>query len=330
MTTSNSPLVTLAMPIYNGMPFLPISLEGILSQDYRHIEIILSDNASDDETSQLCQQAASKDNRVTYVRHAQNMGASWNFNFCVNAAKGDLFSWVGSDDHIKSNYVSTCVTFLKDNPKLIGCISDLQFIDIDNNSLHKLSQPDGLTSASRQVRLSAFLGNIEWYMAYGLYRSQTLKGSGLFRPKFGPDVLLLWELLIQNQIGVIHQTLIDYRRYSNREVTDVWERLQGDGDANAPNWLHCNLWKDLYAVTGTLNLGLQDLKSVRLLLAKWLVSGNFRDLLFTDFVTKARNINLSSKALSEFSRAIFLILAILTRPSRGARNVLKVIRLKLK
>ena len=71
-----SPRVSIGMPVYNGAAFLKESLDSLLSQTYGDFELIISDNASTDETESICRSYAAGDPRVRYQRQEENRGAN--------------------------------------------------------------------------------------------------------------------------------------------------------------------------------------------------------------------------------------------------------------
>ena len=56
------------MPVYNGSAYIKTALDSLLNQSYTHFEIIISDNASTDKTSEICEEYANSDNRIKYHR----------------------------------------------------------------------------------------------------------------------------------------------------------------------------------------------------------------------------------------------------------------------
>ena len=62
------PLVSIGVPIYNEERFLEESLVSLCSQDYSNLEIIISDNASIDGTSEICREFANRDPRIRHSR----------------------------------------------------------------------------------------------------------------------------------------------------------------------------------------------------------------------------------------------------------------------
>lgn len=109
MQENNQPLVTIGIPTYNRNSLLKRSLEAALNQDYKNIEVIVSDNASTDDTEKTCLYYSQKDSRCKYIRQKINIGVTANFIEVLKNASGELFMWLGDDDWIDVNYISVCV-----------------------------------------------------------------------------------------------------------------------------------------------------------------------------------------------------------------------------
>ena len=112
------PLVTLGIPTFNRANMLKRSIESALRQDYGNIEIIISDNASTDETQQIAERYRREDKRVHYHRFSHNVGGTQNFAYVLSSARGGFFMWLGDDDWIDQCYVSHCVEQLIRTPAL--------------------------------------------------------------------------------------------------------------------------------------------------------------------------------------------------------------------
>ena len=82
------PKVSIGMPVYNGAKTIEKAINSLLAQTFKDFELIISDDASDDETGSICQRYASKDSRILYVRQAQNIGEYSNSKFLLSKAKG--------------------------------------------------------------------------------------------------------------------------------------------------------------------------------------------------------------------------------------------------
>ena len=82
-TNSHNPKISVGIPVYNGEKFVRKSIESVLRQTYGNFELIISDNASTDSTSDICTEFSTKDSRIKFVRQDKNMGGIWNFNFVL-------------------------------------------------------------------------------------------------------------------------------------------------------------------------------------------------------------------------------------------------------
>lgn len=102
------PVVTVAIPTRNRLAtFFPATLGSALAQTYPHMQIIVSDNCSDDETGLFVREVG--DSRIEYFRHPEDIGANENFNFCVQKSEGDFFLLLCDDDLIDPDFLSVCI-----------------------------------------------------------------------------------------------------------------------------------------------------------------------------------------------------------------------------
>jgi len=90
-------LVSVIIPVYNAEKYLSKCIESIINQTYKNIEIILINDGSTDNSSNICDAYISKDNRIKVI-HKQNEGVSTARNLGIEEAKGEYISFVDSDD----------------------------------------------------------------------------------------------------------------------------------------------------------------------------------------------------------------------------------------
>ena len=107
------PLVSVGLPTYNGAATIGRAIESVLAQDYPSLELVISDNASTDETAALCQTYAATDTRVRFLRHETNKGPAENFAEVLRKSRGEFFMWLGDDDWLDPSYVRLCVEALR-------------------------------------------------------------------------------------------------------------------------------------------------------------------------------------------------------------------------
>jgi len=115
--TSELPLVSIGMPVFNAQETIAAALDSILYQDYPNIEIIISDNSSTDKTTHICQNYAKEDDRIKLNINKKNYGAIENFRIVAKRAKGKYFFWAAGDDAWHPGFIKTLVNELEANPR---------------------------------------------------------------------------------------------------------------------------------------------------------------------------------------------------------------------
>ena len=113
-------LVSVGIPTYNRPKTLERTLNCLVNQTYRNIEIIVSDNCSTDMNVKNILEKYALDNRVLVIQQPENRGAVFNMNTILEKATGDYFMRLNDDDWLDSNYIESCFNFLIKNPDYIG------------------------------------------------------------------------------------------------------------------------------------------------------------------------------------------------------------------
>lgn len=93
------PLLTIIVPVYNILEYLPRCVHSITAQTYQNLEILLVDDGSTDGTGALCDELAGEDVRIRVI-HKENGGSSSARNLAIEQAKGEYLGFVDSDDYI--------------------------------------------------------------------------------------------------------------------------------------------------------------------------------------------------------------------------------------
>lgn len=95
-------LISVVMPVYNVASYLSQSIESVLNQDHRNLELILIDDGSPDASGSICDDYAAKDSRVRVI-HQKNGGAAAAKNAGLRVASGTYLCFVDSDDYLEPN-----------------------------------------------------------------------------------------------------------------------------------------------------------------------------------------------------------------------------------
>jgi len=97
-----APKVSIGLPVYNGERFIRRAIESVLSQTFIDLELVISDNASTDDTQKICEQYSANDSRVRYVRQTTNLGRIQNYFVVLQISSGLYFAWLAHDDHYRN------------------------------------------------------------------------------------------------------------------------------------------------------------------------------------------------------------------------------------
>lgn len=118
------PKVSIGMPVFNSKSTVSAAIDSILKQSFGDFELIISDNASSDGTSEICSHYALQDNRIKYVCQNYNIGAWPNFDYVLKQSRGEYFMWAAGDDVRTDRFLEKGVSILNNRPDVVCVSSD--------------------------------------------------------------------------------------------------------------------------------------------------------------------------------------------------------------
>ncbi len=113
------PLVSVIMPSYNHERFIAKTMESVLGQSVKDLELIVIDDCSKDRSRDIIQEFAKKDRRVRTIFHEKNMGIAGTVNDGIDAAQGKYVAFMGSDDLWREDKLEKQLEVLKANENLV-------------------------------------------------------------------------------------------------------------------------------------------------------------------------------------------------------------------
>ena len=118
---SQTPLISVIIPVYNVENYLEKCIESLVSQTYHNLEIILVDDGATDCCPQLCDTWALKDSRIIVI-HKTNGGLSDARNAGMQLAKGEYIAFIDSDDWIETEAFQKMLNrMIEDNSDVVSC-----------------------------------------------------------------------------------------------------------------------------------------------------------------------------------------------------------------
>jgi glycosyltransferase involved in cell wall biosynthesis len=213
------PLVSVCIPTYNRAKKLQRAIDALLASSYKNLEIIISDNASSDDTESICIALAKSDGRIKYFRHHENQGPTANFEYARSQATGKYFLWHGDDDYLDPAYISACVAELENDPFLVlaSGVAAYHQGDSDISGYGNIIQPN---SESPMLRVLKYL----WLVAdnsifCGAYRRTSVEECRMPNCLAG-DWIWMAEVLLKGKAKVL-PTIYVYRDYGDNTSSSL-------------------------------------------------------------------------------------------------------------
>ncbi len=114
-------LVSVLICSYNAEQFIGSTIQSVLNQTYKNIEVLVLDNASTDRTVELLKGLQAKDKRLKVFDSKINQGAYPGLNYLLETAKGNYIAINDHDDIWHSTKLEKQIEILEKNKKFVGC-----------------------------------------------------------------------------------------------------------------------------------------------------------------------------------------------------------------
>jgi len=202
--------VGIGVPVYNGGDLLSESLECLRTQTFQDIEVILSDNASTDQTGDICAAFAARDPRFRHIRQPENIGIVANFVAAREASRADLFMWRAHDDLSAQNYVEALVACFERDPAIRLAVAEIRSEADDRERLRRIPyRPRPTGPRIRGIVSRLFTSHASWI--YGLWHRDSLarqqdRVHAAYPHAWGWDHLTLLPFILDDRIGGTGQT----------------------------------------------------------------------------------------------------------------------------
>lgn len=203
------PLVSVVIPTYNHAQFLPAAIESVRAQTYPHVEIVVVDDFSTDNTEQVMAQYSAPD--TTYIKSANKGIVATSRNVGTRAAKGEYIAFLDADDVWEPNKLELQLPHLSD-PSVVAVASDLRYTGARRYSQSRLGRG---SAGYREYRHQEIARGNPVATSSVVMRRVDLDGVGGFDEapefRFIEDWELWLRLTVDRSIRVLHEPLVIYR-----------------------------------------------------------------------------------------------------------------------
>jgi glycosyltransferase involved in cell wall biosynthesis len=281
--SENSPALSIGLAVRNGRHFVGRCIESILSQDFTDLELVISDNASDDGTIGMLEGYARADRRLRLNVNQVNIGLHENMRRVLESSRGTFFRWISADDWLEPGCLSTCVRALESRPDAIGVTTWFTIHTPDGLTRYEEYPgefPDSPDPARRFERMLWFFhaGDAKYDPIYGVYRRDRLMRTPFPRPSERTDWLISAELALLGPIIHVDERLASRTREYARGVDQAAFRRRLDpAHAEQLRTSARRLYRELYALAVSADLSEAQLRGCRWALRRFWVKEQIRD-----------------------------------------------------
>lgn len=237
------PQLSIALPVYNGAAFLFACIDSILRQSFGDFELLILDNASTDNSLEICR--SFRDARIRIYTGDHNRGAAWNFNRGFSLARGRYFKWAACDDVLEPDFLRACVDALEADRGAVLAYTYVMVLDKWGRRLgpYLKRARGGEPSPARRFREMAYRTHA-CHMIFGVLRREVLARTTLIGSYFSSDRILLAHLAMLGRFIEIPRALFGWRKHPGQSIELMlsparlarWFDPQADGKAWFPRW----------------------------------------------------------------------------------------------
>lgn len=224
------PRLSIVVPVYKVEQYIHKCVNSILNQTFKDFELILVDDGSPDNCGKICDEYASKDNRVKVI-HQENGGVSKARNMGLDAANGDYISFIDPDDWIDKNMYVDTLTFMADNDLDIVCF-DVEEVRISKSFVRYKYDGDRIFT-SHKALYEILVDGIDNSPCNKIYKKHTWDGVYFPVGRRFEDVATIYRTF--HQAGKVGYMRKAYYHYFRREGSAI--ALSFDAQRRSENFI---------------------------------------------------------------------------------------------
>lgn len=237
-------VVSVLILTYNAAEFIRESLDSVLAQGYKNLQIVVSDDASSDGTQSIISEYCAKNPEIFTINlNDKNVGITKNANIALSLCKGEFVAFHAGDDVMLPGKINAQVEYFYQNPDCVLCYHNLEIFESTTGKV--LGYYNGLKNPPRE-------GTVRELIVHGCFvggnavmvRRAALPPGGYNEVFPVASDWLLWISTTINggRIGYINKVLAKYRRHGANTTSAVSSlNRQAILDAlNTSNWVAVN------------------------------------------------------------------------------------------
>ena len=211
----SAPNLTVGIPTFNRAGWLSETIESVLGQTFTGFRLVVSDNASDDDTPDVVRSFG--DDRIEYMRSEHNVGAIGNLNRLIAFAETELLLLLPDDDILYPNHLAATMELLERFETVGLAHSAFEFIDAQSRVIRRVNpwgSRSSITGGGRALeRLMTSAGGLCFSSV--VYRTKAIVEAGGFREEEEPfgDLKLWMRIALDWDFGYTAKPLVGFRTH---------------------------------------------------------------------------------------------------------------------
>lgn len=216
-------LVTIGIPVYNEEKYLAQTIESAINQEFKDIDIVISDNGSTDKSVEIIKKYCNIDKRIKPIYKERNMGPTANFHSLLENTTSKYFVLLGAHDLFLPNYIGEAVAFLESNPDYVMAYPQSRLADGNDEELGYADSDIDTSGLNVQQRMKKTAANLSWCTCFhGVFRTDIVRKLPTLQIR-GSDHLFLFAAAYHGHIHFMHKLGI-LRRESRQETPELTEK----------------------------------------------------------------------------------------------------------
>lgn len=188
-------MVSIIIPVYNVEKYINRCIDSVINQTYKNIEIILVDDGSTDNSGKICDSYEKKDERIKVI-HKENGGLSSSRNVGIDLSRGDIITFLDSDDYLSSEYIEKSVELYNRHNADIVVLKMIYVAEnineeIKNNTIPKIME----FNSEEAIEISLYQTYFSCCAPGKIYNKKIFKDIRFPLDKLSEDLAVCHELL---------------------------------------------------------------------------------------------------------------------------------------
>lgn len=223
--------VTVVLPVRNGDSVLRLVLDNLLAQSHKELEIVLCDNASTDQTPEICKEYSARESTVRYIRSDVPLKVLANWELGYRQVTTPYFLWA-PDDHLHSeNFVEALLDALEAAPEAGLAFGEVvRFYDYDAYKEEGVIYPYNCATAGVPIWKRLVSDKNGPFTPYGLFRTSTLQHYRWYEHTVSPDWPLVIYVLVLTDIIQVTGAMFYFQQGKHRLHSDERAQRQSNTD----------------------------------------------------------------------------------------------------